>query len=118
MSVFEKIEAQQKGKENTPEWMVGEQLKEICAAEPDCAELVEKDLDAIPLSKAAAKIKAHADELHKKLKGSCVCVPPDAAENIIRECYGLPAKQKQVPAAQAAELPKQDDGLLDLDAFL
>lgn len=68
--------------------------------------------------KVVAKIKAHADELHKKLKGSCVCVPPDAAENIIRECYGLPAKQKQVPAAQAAELPKQDDGLLDLDAFL
>ena len=34
MTVFEKIEAQQKGKEGTPAWMVGEQLKEICAGDP------------------------------------------------------------------------------------
>lgn len=29
MTVFEKIEAQQKGYENTSAWMVGEQLKDI-----------------------------------------------------------------------------------------
>ena len=41
--VIEKITALQAGLEGTPEWMVGEQLKEICA-DPDCAGLVEQDL--------------------------------------------------------------------------
>ena len=31
MTVFEKIEAQQKGLEDTAIWMVGEQLKDICS---------------------------------------------------------------------------------------
>ena len=38
MTVFEMIDAQQKGKENTAPWMVGEQLKDICRADPGCAE--------------------------------------------------------------------------------
>lgn len=119
MEVFEKIAAQQKGREHTPEWMVGEQLAEICRREPSCADLVEKDLDAITLSKVAAKIQAYADELHKKQKGKCVCVPPCEAERIIRDAYGLPSAPDQgqevadVPAA-----PVPDDGILDLSLFL
>ena len=50
MSVFEKIEAQQKGIENTAAWMVGEQLKDICRREPGCAEILEQDLDVQAMS--------------------------------------------------------------------
>lgn len=89
MSVFEKIEAQQKGKENTVPWMVGEQLKDICRREPLAAELVEKDLDVKEMSlvECEKKIKAYADS-HKK--GSCAVVPPNVAEKIIRKFYGIP----------------------------
>ncbi len=44
MDAIQMIEAQQQGKENTPAWMVGEQLKDICRAEPDSAKLVREDL--------------------------------------------------------------------------
>lgn len=90
MTVFEKIEAQQKGKENTPAWMVGEQLKDICRSDPHCAELVEQDLENASMSivEAEKKIKAYADK--QKRTGNCVCVPPNVAEKIIREFYGLP----------------------------
>lgn len=117
MTVFEKIEAQQKGYEYTDQWMVGQQLKEICEAEPHCAELVAVDLEnkEMSLEAAARKIKAWADEQHKKVKGSCVCVPPDVAEMILREFYGLPdaldAGQSQPePVTEAAPI-------LDLASF-
>ncbi len=91
MNVFEKITAQQ-GAEGTESWMVGEQLKEICRREPECADLIDEDLDnkAMSLSNAAQKIRAYADAQHKKSKSSCVCVPPLVAEGILREFYGLP----------------------------
>lgn len=123
MTVFEKIEAQQKGKENTPAWMVGEQLKDICAADPNCAELVAQDLENkdMTLEKAAGKIKAYADELHKKRKGSCVCVPPNEAERILREFYGLPAASAPrlsivKPEPESVVVPEADG--LDLFDFL
>ena len=74
MTVFEKISQQQAGKEGTPEFFVGEQLKEICYADPHCAEIVGQDLDseAMGLKKAAQKIKDYADEQHKKDKGNFV----------------------------------------------
>ena len=89
MTVFEKIEAQQ-AKENgrTDAWMVGEQLKDICRAEPRSAELIEKDLDVkeMDLRSAAKKIKAFADS-HKT--GNFACVTPAEADRILREFYGL-----------------------------
>ena len=120
MSAIEKIEAQQKGKEGTPAWMVGQQLKEICRREPQCGELVEKDLDAINLDAVAAKLKAYADEQHKKGKGNCVCITPDVAEGIIRKAYGLPdAAQEPIPEPAREEKPKQEAGVfLDLADFL
>lgn len=109
MTVFEKIEAQQKGKENTAPWMVGEQLKDICRREPACAELVEKDLDVsgMGLADCEKQIKAWAD---KNRKGGCCVVPPNVAEGIIRKFYGLTeaGKQKEAPAGLS----------LDLSAFL
>lgn len=121
MTVFEKIEDQQKEK-NTPVWMVGEQLKEICTADPHCAELVSQDLENkdMSLEKAAGKIKAYADELLKKQKGNCVCVPPNVAERIIREFYGLPEasepSNRSVKPEPVAGIPHNDG--LDLFDFL
>ena len=96
MNVFEKIAAQQKGREGTGPWMVGEQLKDICRREPFSAELIDKDLDVKEMSivEAEKKIKAYADS-HKK--GSFACVPPNVAEEILRKFYGLPAAGREAP---------------------
>lgn len=113
MTVFEKIEAQQKGIEDTAPWMVGEQLKDICRGDPHCAELVDKDLDnkSMSIVEAEKKIKAYADT-HKK--GNFACVPPNVAERIIREFYGLPDAEQ----AQAQDAPSAEPDFLDLAAFL
>lgn len=117
MTVFEKIEAQQKGQENTDIWMVGQQLKDIIRGNPTLEEIVDKDLDVkeMSLANAAKKIRAWADEQHKKTKGSCVCVPPDVAEGIIREFYGLPGAGAAEPPAAPSE-PEAD--FLDFEDFL
>lgn len=83
------IEAQQKGKEGTAPWMVGEQLKEIALREPASAELLAQDLtvEAMSIVAAEKKIKAYADG-HKV--GNFACVTPKVAEGILREFYGLP----------------------------
>lgn len=93
MTVFEKIEAQQKGKEGTLGWCVGETLKAICAADPDCARIVAEDLESKSMSihECAKKNKENADRIHKEHKGNFVYVPPEEEERIIREFYGLPA---------------------------
>ncbi|MGM9626928.1 MAG: hypothetical protein ACI3V4_02375 [Faecousia sp.] len=118
MSVYEKIEAQQKGHENTDIWMVGQQLKDILRGDPTMEEIVDKDLDGkdMSLASAARKIKAWADEQHKTARGNCVCVPPNVAEGIIREFYGLPGcvaseKQPTAPAPDEDDLPDFADFL-------
>ena len=102
MNCIEKITAAQAGLKNTDAYMVGQQLKDICQ-DPECARLVAADLEdpKMGLTFCAAKIKAWADEQHQKNKDNCVCVPPDVAESIIREFYGLPGKatQEEVPEA-------------------
>lgn len=105
MDVFEKIAALQMGKEGTAPWMVGEQLKDICRREPECAELVEKDLDVkgMGLEDCEKKIKAYADG-HKK--GNCAVVPPNVAEakaveEVRRELQAkLQAAESEAKAAQ------------------
>ncbi|MDO5399154.1 MAG: hypothetical protein Q4G33_14650 [bacterium] len=119
MDVYEKIAAQQNGKENTPAYMVGEQLKDIIRGNADIEELVTQDLDVEEMSieKCAAKIKAHADEKHKKLKGNCICVTPIEADKIIREFYGLPeaaAKEEKTVQPPAAPAKKKAVSLFDL----
>ena len=120
MTVFEMIEAQQKGMEGTAPWMVGEQLKQIYADDPDCAALVEKDLENKSMSIQAAekKIKAYADA-HRK--GNCAVVPPNVAEDIIREFYGLPGRADAAPPLTLVK-PEQKEptkaaDVLDLSAF-
>lgn len=113
MTVFEKIEAQQKGKENTAPWMVGEQLKDICRSDPECAALVDQDLDnpSMSLVEAEKKIKAWAD---KNKKGGCAVVPPNVAEKIIREFYGLPDVGSGKAPSQQKTSEKPLLNLLDL----
>ena len=112
MELYQMIEAQQKGQENTPAWMIGEQLKEIAAREPASAELLEQDLanEAMSLKAAAKKLQEYAD----KHRGSAraYCITPQVAEGILREFYGLP-KAGEAPAA-----PAQQEGYIDLSAFL
>lgn len=85
------IEAQQKGKEHTAVYMVGEQLKDIIRDSDYLAELAVQDLKNkdMSLEKCEAKIHVRADELHKQCGGNCACVSPKDAEEIIREFYGL-----------------------------
>lgn len=81
------IEAQQaKETDRSPQWMVGEQLKDICRMEPGSAELIAQDLEneAMSIVEAEKKIKAFA----KKHGGG---VSGIEADQILREFYGLPA---------------------------
>lgn len=113
MSAKEKIEAQQMGKENDPAWMVGEQLKDILRNEPELEQILSEDLDSenMSLEKGAGAIKAWADKQPRK--GHCVCVPPNRAEAIIREFYGLPeAGSKTAPAVP------ESTGFMSLADFL
>ena len=117
MTVFEKIESLQKGLEETDVYMVGQQLKDICRREPECAPLVLADLDNsdMSLKVAAGKIKAWADARQKETKAKCVCVPPDVAEGILRKFYGLPDAQD---AGQSQPEPMTEAApILDLASF-
>lgn len=83
------IEAQQAGvKPRSPQWMVGEQLKDICRNEPHSAELIAQDLENQDMSivEAEKRIKAFAD---KNKTGNFACVVPAEADRILREFYGL-----------------------------
>ena len=112
MNVFDMITAQQKGKENTAAWMVGEQLKEICRSDHRCAEIVAQDLtkESMSIEKAEKQIKAWADK--QKRTGNCVCVPPNKAEEIIRNFYGLPVADQKNQDRPVGVLN------LSLDAFM
>lgn len=123
MTVFEKIEAQQKGHEDTAIWMVGEHLKDICRSDPHCAEIVAADLDnpEFSLKEVEKKIKAKADEIHSaNKKSNFACVIPSVAEKIIRDFFGLPAAGSHTPPSREEPAPVSTDGgsFLDLASFL
>ena len=110
MTVIEKIEAQQKGHEGSVAWCVGQTLKEICEADPDCARIVAEDLEneSMSIHECAKKNQANADRIGKETKSSCVYVPQAEEERIIREFYGLPAaahKEKPEPEQPKATVP-------------
>ena len=113
MDVFALIEAQQKGLEDTTIFMVGEQLKDICRADPASAQIVMEDLQQKEMSIAACekKIKEHADKLKTEKKLKAVGISPKTADAIIRKFYGLPDAGAEKPAAAPA-------GMLDLEALL
>lgn len=114
-NINELISGLQKGLEGTPEYMVGQQLKDICK-EKACAAIVTEDLKnkSMGLKAAAEKIEDWADEQHRKKGGSCICVPPDVAEKILREFYGLPDAMTDTQAEPVAE---PSAPVLDLASF-
>ena len=102
---------QEKVKPRSPQWMVGEQLKDICRREPASAELICQDLqvEKMSITEAEKKIKAYADS-HKT--GNFACVTPIEADRILREFYGLPM------AGAAPAKPAARSGGIDLADFL
>lgn len=90
-------EQQKKVGERSAQWMVGEQLKDMCRREPECAELLYQDLQVkeMSITEAEKKIKAFAD---KNKTGNFACVTPMEADKILREFYGLPTGEKPVVA--------------------
>lgn len=102
-------------KPRSPQWMVGEQLKDICKNEPASAELIYQDLQVAAMSivEAEKKIKAYADT---NRTGNFACVTPVEADQILREFYGL-AKQPE-PQEVAAHHEKKQTGTLNLLDFL
>ncbi len=105
--VIDKISEQQKTCEGTPAWCVGEHLKDILRDNPDCAEIVLKDLEVKEMSiiECEKKIKAFADK-HKKDRVGFV--PPKEAERIIKEFYGI----------SSDGTPGQATGFIDLLNFI
>lgn len=115
--VMEKLRAQQaKTQLRSAQWMVAEQLMEICRKDPRCAELLDKDLDAPEMSiiMAEKQIKAFADG-HKS--GSFACVTPAESDRILRKFYGLPEAPGNLEKPEASPAGSPLAGL-DLESFL
>lgn len=108
------IAEQQKGQENKPRFMIGEQLKEIAEREPKSAEVLEEDLKIKEMSLEAAerKLQEYADKNHGKEK--TFCITPLVAERILREFYGLPKKEEAGAETETVQAP----GFIDLSSFL
>ena len=118
MKAIEEIKRQQSGKENSPAWMIGMQLIDMIKAEPAISTIVEEDLQNPDMSlvKCADAMRKHADEIHSKSKGSCICITPAEAETVIRKFYGLP-DQTERPEPAAEPVPTTED-ILNLEDFL
>ena len=100
----EKIRGQIKGHDGDTVALAGEQLLDMVRGDDRAAEILLTDLDNKEMSVANAeqKIRAYADELHRKVKGSCVGVSPRKAEEILRKFYGLPEPDPSGAAAKPA----------------
>lgn len=104
------IEKQQSEiKKDSPAWAVGEQLKDICAAEPASAALILRDLEVpeMSIAKSEEKIKAAADA---KKHGNFSFVSYSEADAILRKFYGLPER--------VARGASKSDDTVDLADFL
>lgn len=115
--LIEKIEEQQKGKEGTPVFAVGEQLKDICRNSAKAAEIVLHDLDIpeMSIAHAAKKIKEYADKHHGSNR--CFCVDPITADGIVRKFYGLEDIQEDKKEADKTETNTKSK-FIDLKDFL
>ena len=116
------IDAQRKGKENTPEWMIGEQLLEIAAESELNAELIAHDLETseMKLSDAAAAFRKYASE-HRGGKSE-FCIIPSVADGILRKFHGIGEKKEGQPLTAQGGAPlaqgSQEGGFVDLTEFL
>lgn len=117
--LLRKVSEQQQGKEFTDIFMVGEQIKDICRNNAKATELVVADLDVpeMSLERCAAEIKKEADWLHKEKKGSCICIPPNVAEGIIRKFYGIPEDDENTDNVSRKSEKKSAD-IIRLEDFI
>lgn len=97
------IEAQQPPNRG-PVWMVGEQLKDICRADSAAAELLLADLLHNPDMTLAAAERKIEERAKKNKVGSCGCVTPAEAEDILREFFGLGAPGRAANAPVVIDL--------------
>lgn len=106
---IKKIEEQQKKyTENDKQYWVAEQLKDICRACPEQADLIYKDLDNSAMSVANAEKK-----INEYARSHGGCCPGKLADRILREFYGL------APLVETSQdPPKPSDGLIDLADFM
>ena len=113
--LYDLIAEQQKGHENKPRFMIGEQLKEIAEREPLSAELLERDLEIEEMNLEAAEkhFQEYADRNHGKAKA--FCITPKVAERLLREFYGLPIPEENAPEKKEAD---SSAGYIDLSSFL
>jgi len=100
------VRDQIKGHDGDTVEMVGEQLLDMARGDDHVAELLLNDFGVkdMTIEKAEKKIKAYADEVHKKNRGNCVGVSPKKAEEILRQFYGLPE-------------PAAEEKLAEIDPF-
>lgn len=102
MSIREDVRAEikaqmKKAREYSPAYTVGLQLMDILDELPETAsEVVLADLrgKGMTIADCEKKIKAKADEIHKK-KGGNVSIGPHVADKIIREFYGIEELETQ-----------------------
>lgn len=108
--VIERINKQQEACQNSPALVVGEHLKDILRANPDCAEIVLQDLDVKEMSivECEKKIKAYADKHRNGNVGFC---PPHEAEKIIKKFYGISSDDGELGQAN-------NTGFIDLLSFM
>ena len=113
--LYDLIAEQQKGHENEPRFLIGEQLKEIAEREPLSAELLERDLEIEEMNLEAAEkhFQEYADKNHGKAKA--FCITPKVAERLLREFYGLPIPEENAPEKKEAD---SSAGYIDLSSFL
>lgn len=109
------ISQQQKEKEGTAVFYVGEQLKDMAKRSEVTAELLLADLKNpdMDITAAEKQLKAYADKNHGKNK--CFCISPDVAEKIFREFYGLPQDEER---AEKSEPVQEEEQMIDLGDFL
>lgn len=82
-------EQQEKMQKYSPAYCLGEQLKGILSENPAAASLVLEDFKnpGMNITDCEKKIAEFA-KAHKV--GNCGCCPPQEADRIIREFYGIP----------------------------
>ena len=103
----DKIAEQQAGKEKTPVFYVGEQIKDICERDSSACEIVLQDLENEKMSIAECEKKIH--EYANKNGG---CTPPLEADRIIREFYGISNSQT------VGNMGEKADNFVDLSDFI
>lgn len=105
------IEAQQP-KEHSAVWAAGEQLKDMIRGNESAAEILLTDLRENKEMTLAAAEKKIAERAKKNKVGNCGCVTPAEAEDILREFFGLPGREKENPRR------KEERKVVDLADFL